>query len=407
MSSMSTYDPPSPSLLQPVASSSKSKRPSVKVLNTHSILDAARDGKVISPAEAVHLLQLTRDEDLLALRQAADEIRQRQVGEAVFYSNAFSLYLTNYCEFYPTLYDYPKKAGDERGFALSIDGIDEILERALAQSAQQLYVSGGGAWSSLRIAGLEAPTLLKTYAKVLSHVRERAPGLELTGFSPDEIEFLSIISNRNERYLLEMFHDLGLRGLGGNGSEILVDEVRQRISPKKCSVKRWFEIANLASQLGLSVQAKIEAGPLESLTQRVSQLERLRQALKTARDTGQALFNVLVPQMWTRIPTALSPREVLSPQIRPEDRFKLTAVMRLYLGDLLPEQQVFWTANGVHEAQDALTWGANGLGGTNALDYLSFLAGTPPLRLRNEFNQSDFKRLIEEMGRTPLLKTWL
>ena len=70
----------------------------MKVLNTHAILDAARDGSMISPAEALHLLQLTRDEDLSALRQAADELRRRQVGESVFYSNAFSLYLTNYCE---------------------------------------------------------------------------------------------------------------------------------------------------------------------------------------------------------------------------------------------------------------------------------------------------------------------
>lgn len=402
---MSTYEPPSPSLLQPAASSSKSRRPSMKVLNTHAILDAARDGSMISPAEALHLLQLTRDEDLSALRQAADELRRRQVGESVFYSNAFSLYLTNYCEFYPTLYDYPKKAGDERGFVLSIDGIDEILERALAQSAQQLYVSGGGACSSLRIPGLEAPTLLKTYVKVLSHVRERTPELRLTGFSPDEIEFLSIVSNRNERYLLEMLQDLGVRGLGGNGSEILVDEVRQRVSAKKCSVKRWFEIAATASQLGLTVQAKIETGPLENLTQRVSHLERLRQALNMSREKGQVLFQVLIPQMWTRMPTVSPAREVLSPQIRPEDRFKLTAVMRLYLGDLLPDQQVCWTTNGAHEAQDALTWGANGLGGTNALDYLSFLAGTPVLRLGSEFNESDFNRLIEETGRSPLLKT--
>ena len=378
----------------------------MKALNTHSVLEAARDGRVISSAEALHLLQLTRDEDLSALRQAADEIRARQVGESVFYASIFSLYLTNHCEISPTLYEYPKQIGDQRRFMLSIDGIDELLERALAQSVQQLYVSGGGAWSNLLIPGLEAPTLLKTYVKVLSHVRERMPKVRLTGFSPDEIEFLRIVTNRSDRYLLEMFQDLGLAGLGGNGAEILVDEIRQKISPKKCLVKRWFEIVTLASQVGLAVEAKIEAGPYESWTQRVSHLERLRHALRMAREQNQILFNVLTPQMWTKLPAVLPAREVLSPQVRPEDRLKLTAVMRLYLGDLIPDQQVCWMVNGTHEAQDALTWGANGLGGTNTLDYLSFLTGTSALHLGREFNEDDFKRLIEETARTPPLKSW-
>jgi FO synthase subunit 2 len=384
---------------------------SLKVMNTASILDAAGDGRPLTPVEALHLLQLHREDDLQALRQTADAVRRRQVGDGVFYHSATSIYLTNYCELSPALYDYPKAAGDERGCVLTIDGIDELLERALSQQVQQLYLSGGGYWSALVVPGLEAPSSLKTYAKVLSHLRERAPGIEILAFSPDEIDFLSIVSDRNEAYLLELFQDLGLRGLGGHGAEILVDAVRQQISPKKATVKRWFEIVSAAQRLGVPVQAPLEAGPLATLSQRVAHLDRLRQFMASHTeedaDTGESPFSVLIPQMWTRLPSALRLADTHRPLVRPEDRLKLTAVMRLFLGDILPDQQVFWQPNGVTEAQDALTWGANGLGGTNALSHLAFLSdsgGAQGVRkLTQEFTADDFKRLILETGRKPAL----
>lgn len=377
----------------------------MKVLNTVSILDAVRDGRELSAVEALHLLQLNREDELSMLRQAADEVRQRQVGDAVSYQASCSLYLTNFCELAPVLYDYPKTSGDERGYILTIDGIDEILERAVAQSVSRLYVSGGGFWSILQIPGLEAPTGLKTYAKLLSYLREKAPGMVISGLSPDEVDFLSIIGNRNETYVLELLQDAGLSILGGQGAEILVDAVRQRISPKKASVKRWFEIAQSARKAGLLVQARLEAGPLETLQQRVSHLERLRHVLQQEDNSGATPFMEFFPQMWTRLPALFNTPDAPRPQVRPEDRLKLTAVTRLFLGDWLPNQQVFWQPNGSNEAQDALQWGANALGGTDALAHLSFLSGVHPLRLVQEYSPEDLKRLIEEAGRQPLLRT--
>jgi FO synthase subunit 2 len=363
----------------------------IKVLNTSSILDAVTDGRMLSPVEALHLLKISKDEDLASLRQAADEVRQRQVGDAVFYASASSLYLTNYCELAPALYDYPRLPGDPNGFVLSIDGIDAILERSVAQKIQQLYVSGGGYWSPLVIPGLEEPTVIKTYARVMSHIREHAPGLELTGFSPDEVEFLCIVSNRDEHYVLEMLKDLGLRVLGGNGVDVLVDSVRQAISPKKATVKRWLEIVTAAKAQGLLVQARLEAGPVETLQQRVAHL-----SIPT--------FCGIIPQMWTRLPSALMSPDSVKPQVSPEDRLKLTAVLRLFLGEALPDQQVFWQANGACEAQDALLWGANGLGSTNVLADLAFLSGSSAIQPVQEFSESDFQRLIQETGRKPVLR---
>ena len=375
-----------------------------KGLNTTAILESAQEGKALSPVEALHMLGLTRDEELAALREAADAVRQRQVGEAVAYRHAVALYLTNYCEMAPALYDYPRLPGDAGGFVCSIDNIDAILERSLSQGVTQLALSGGGFWSALIIPGLEAPTALKTYARVMTHVREHAPALEIIGFSPDEIEFLSIVSNRSVGYVLALLQDLGLCQLGGAGIEILADPVRHQISPKKATVKRWFEVVSAAKKLNLPVQAKLEAGPLDTALQRVAHLEQLRNYLQAEQKQSVWRFETLVPQLWTHRPDKLVHPKSPRPLVSSEDRLKLTAVSRLFLGEWLPDQQVCWMPGGAHEAQEALQWGANTLGGTHALSYVNFLAGSASNQGVQEFTVHDFHTLIAETGRTPFMQ---
>ncbi len=382
-----------------VSNGSPSGKPR-KGLNTTAILEAAQEGKSLSAVEALHLLGLMRDEELAALREAADAVRSRQVGDVVSYGHACSIYFTNFCEMAPALYPYPRLPGDAGGFVLSIDDIDAILERALSQGITQLALSGGGFWSALSIPGLEAPTALKAYARVLSYVRGVAPALELNGFSPDEIEFLSIVSDRSVSYVLELFQDLGLRQLGAAGIEILDDRLRYQISPKKATVQRWFEIVSVARKLNLPVLAKLEAGPLETALQRAAHLDRLRNFLQANREESPWRFESLVPQHWTHRPDKLTHPKSPRPLVASVDRLKLTAVSRLFLGELLPQQQVCWMPGGSHEAQEALQWGANSLGATNALDYLNFLAaGKQGVQ---EFQASDFHTLIAETGRQPV-----
>lgn len=373
----------------------------LKPLKTRSILGAALDGKDISPAEALHLLQLTKEDDLHRLREAADELRKRQVGDTIHYATGASLYITNLCELEPALYPYPRKPGDSQAYTLTIDDIDACLEQAIRRSEQRMYISAGGAWAYLQIPGLEAPHILKTYAKLLRHVREKAPSLHIEGFSPDEVDFLCVLSDRSERYILEMFQDYGLKTLGGHGVEILSNPVRQAISPKKATVKRWFEIAEAAYSLELPIIAKIEAGPVESLKQRIQHLSYL----KAFQHTHAGAFSLLIPQLWNRPPAKPIPK---SPGLMPgltqwghTDRLKLAAVARLFLGEAIANQSVCWLPNAENEIQEALLWGANDAGATDALSYLAFLSGS---RAPDPLSESDLQRLINETGRTAALR---
>jgi FO synthase subunit 2 len=374
------------------------KSATLNALNTSSLLESVMDGRELSSTEALHLLRLEKKEDLASLREAADTLRQRQVGDTVLYTTGASLFLTNLCEMSPTLYPYPKTPGQDHSRTLTIDDLDTCLEAVKYQQLNQLSINSGGFWPYLQIPGLESPNILKTYANVFGYIHDKAHDLKLIGLSPDEVEFLCILADRNARYVLEMLHDHGLRVLGGNGVEILVDDIRRKIALRKTTVKRWFEIVAQAYQLEIPVIGKLEAGPLETLQQRVTHLEKMRAFLK--KHPGAFLY--FVPQMWERKPAqpnSMAPAR--TSRVTSFDRLKLTAVARLFLGDVLPNQQVFWQLNSddraqTEESQDGLQWGTNHIGGTDALAYPAFLSGS---HIVERFTEADMQRLITETGR--------
>lgn len=360
-------------------------------LKPRSILDAAEDGRELSTAEAAHLLTLTQDDDLTRLRQVADTLRKRQTGEAVLYETGTSLFLTNLCEMAPILYPYPRKPAETGAYTLTIDDIDATLELAHARQLRTITVSGGGFWEGLSIPGLEAPNALKTCMKLLRHIQERYPTFSIRGFSPDEIEFLCILNDRSERYMLDLLMDHGLSVLMGFGSDVLVDSVRVKASPRKATVKRWLEITATARRLELPVIASIEAGPLETVAERVRHLDVLRRFLRKHPGT----FSRIIPYMWTKPPSQPTATPGL-PFTSHTHRLKLIAVTRLFLGEAIPNQQVCWLPDRMEEAQDALSWGANHFGSTDSLAYHHFLTGN---RTSTSFNEQELKDLIAETGR--------
>jgi FO synthase subunit 2 len=355
------------------------------------ILDTVEDGRELSAGDALQLLRIQKEDDMALLREAADATRKRQRGDAIGTNAGCSLFLTSLDEMAPAIYSYPRRPGDTGAWTLSIDEIDACLELAGYRNLTQITVSSGGFWPYLQIPGLEAPTLLKTYAKVLAHIREKAPTLTITGFSPDEVDFLRIISDRSERYVLELLKDQGLQVLDGHGAEILVDAVRRKVSPKKAKVKRWLEIVATAHSLAVPTVLKIEAGHFETLQQRVQHLERAREFLKKQ----PGAFSMLVPQMWT----GKAPEEARNEGRNSmpgaacrthQDQLRLIAVSRLFLGELLPTQQVFWQPDGAEQAKEGLQWGADFLGSTDSLSYHAFLAGS---RERVDFTPDELARL--------------
>lgn len=350
-------------------------------LQIKPILDAVMDGRALSPDEALFLLSLDKPGDLAALQQAAGELARRQVSQPTQPTFSCSLFLTNLCELQPQIYPYPKQPGQPGVFVLGIDEIDAVLETCQRQEQPHLSISGGGFWSTLRPPGFEKPTLMKTYARLLEYIREKCPFLYLSGFSPDEVEFLSIVTGYSPRYILEFLKDHGIQELRGGPLGLLVTSVRRQISPKLMPVKEWLELVRLAANLQMPTRLEVDLGHLEKMSERVQHLVRVREFLAADKHAeGLSVFTGVAPYMLIRNPSKQQHWEGAR-HAAPKERSKWLAVSRLFLGEHLPVQGVFWcddATDPLEEAAEGLRWGASQIGETDALSRQAFLMGAQP-----------------------------
>ena len=83
---------------------------------------------------------------------------------------------------------------------------------------------------------------------------------------------------------------------------------------------------------------------------------------------------ILLPFVGQNAPSMLRKR-VGRDQPCLEDTMILTAVARIYLGNVIPNQQPSWVKLGFNGALGALEWGCNDLGGTLMEEHITSMAG--------------------------------
>ncbi|MDD3581056.1 MAG: dehypoxanthine futalosine cyclase [Desulfobacca sp.] len=283
------------------------------------------------------------DEDLLTLGRWADQARQRWHPEPrVTYVVDRNINYTNICVSGCRFCAFYRPPGAPGGY---------VLERAaLIQKLQETKDLGGT--GILLQGGLNPGLPLEYYEELLIFIR-RAFGLHIHGFSPPEIVFLSRLSGLSVKEILERLIAAGLGSIPGGGAEILVDRVRQAISPHKCTVPEWLAVMETAHGLGLRTTATMMFGHLETRAERLEHLLRLREL----QDRTQG-FTAFIPWSYQPGGTALGGTSagVL-------EYLKTLAIARLVL-DNFANLQVSWVTQGAKVAQVALKFGANDFGST-------------------------------------------
>ncbi|OPX20320.1 MAG: dehypoxanthine futalosine cyclase [Desulfobacca sp. 4484_104] len=283
------------------------------------------------------------DEELLTLGRWADQARQRRHPEPrVTYVVDRNINYTNICVSGCRFCAFYRRPGAPSGY---------VLERAtLIQKLQETKDLGGT--GILLQGGLNPALPLEYYEELLIFIR-RAFGLHIHGFSPPEIVFLARLSGLSIKETLKRLIAAGLGSIPGGGAEILVDRVRQTISPNKCTVQEWLAVMETAHGLGLRTTATMMFGHLETRAERVEHLLRLREL----QDRTQG-FTAFIPWAYQPGGTALggTGTGVL-------EYLKNLAISRLVL-DNFANLQVSWVTQGAKVAQVALKFGANDFGST-------------------------------------------
>ena len=219
-------------------------------------------------------------------------------------------------------------------------------------------------------SGIHPDWGLDDYLGWLRFAKEIAPALHLHAYSPMEVAHMCDVSGQPPREVFAALRDAGLGSTPGTAAEVLVDGVRERISPNKLPVARWVEIIEASHASGIRSTATVMFGHIEEPTELA---EHMRVVRELQERTGG--FTEFVPLSFIPFQTRLGRSHGVQ-EITREENLKHTAVFRLALGDTVASLQASWVKMGLDAATEALTWGVNDLGGTLMEESISRMAGS-------------------------------
>jgi cyclic dehypoxanthinyl futalosine synthase len=343
------------------------------------VIDKVLDGERITPANALDLYHLPLNE----LGQLADRRRQMakehafggRGSEIVTYIIDRNINYTNVCNVYCKFCAFYRTERDADHYVLSHEQIDQKIDELVAIGGIQILMQGG-----------HHPKLgIDYYLNLLHHIREKYPQINIHGFSPPEFNHFAEVFKMPIREVIQKFNDAGLGSIPGGGGEILVDRVRNRISPLKCNSDQWLEVMRIAHELGLNSSATMMFGHVETIEDRIEHLERLRQLQD---ETGG--FTAFI--CWT-----FQPENVIlkATPVGSAEYLRTQALARIYL-DNFENLQSSWVTQGPRIGQVALRYGANDFGSVMMEENVVSQAGAS-FRITRE----EIERLLADAGFEP------
>ena len=262
-------------------------------------------------------------------------------------------------------------------------GHDETYTQSFEEISQRINELEDIGGSRILMQGGVNPDLeFSWYLDLISYLVENHPDIHLDCFSPIEIEGIAEVSGMTTLEVLTQLQAAGLHGLPGGGAEMLVEEVRKDISPKKGNPDNWLRVMQEAQSLGLTTSATNVFGFGETLRQRVQHMSRIRDLQDYALqnyDNGFTSFIAWPVQLESNSfgrRNRGQNKHVLG--AGPTEYIRHIAVSRLFF-DNIASIQASWPTMGLGVAQMALLSGANDAGSTMMEENVVSASGTTKL----------------------------
>jgi cyclic dehypoxanthinyl futalosine synthase len=352
----------------------------IAALLENNVAEKVRAGARITGEEARHLYSAPLPElgELADARrrQVQAEAHQGRGNEIVTYILDRNINYTNVCNVYCKFCNFYRTEKDADAYVLTHAQIDEKIDELVALGGNQILMQGG-----------HHPRLdLDFYLSLLNHLREKYPQVNVHGFSPPEFNHFAEVFKMPLEEVIRRFQEAGLGSIPGGGGEILVNRIRERISPLKCDADQWLRVMEIAHGLGLKSSATMMFGHVESLDDRIEHLQRLRDLQdKTGGFTAFICWTFQSEGTVLKVPETAGSYEYL----------RMQALSRIFL-DNIPNIQASWVTQGPQIGQMALQFGANDFGSLMMEENVVSQAGAH-FRMTVE----EMRRLITEAGYEP------
>ena len=299
-------------------------------------------------------VELLTNGDLLELGKAADKIRREKFGDVTTFIIDRNINYTNVCKNECKFCAFWRRKDHKDAYVLSHEEILEKVRETVAAGGTQVMIQGG----------LNPDLPLGYFEKMLSDIKKNFD-VTIHSFTATEILHFAQLEGITILDTLKRLQAAGLDSLPGGGAEILVDDVRKKISPKKIMTDDWLKVMRLAHSIGMKTTATMVIGFGENFSQRVEHMEKIR---RLQDETGG--FRAFIT--WTYQPKNT---ELGGEKINSWDYMKTLAVTRIFL-DNVEHIQGSWVTQGERIGQLALGFGADDLGSIMLEENVVRAAGT-------------------------------
>ena len=299
-------------------------------------------------------IKLFETGDLLELGERANKIRQEKFGDTITFIIDRNINYTNICKNECKFCAFFRKQNHKDAYLLTFDEILEKVRETVEAGGTQVMIQGG----------LHPDLPLSYYEEMLRLIKKKFD-ITIHSFTATEILYFAQKEGISVRDTLKRLQAAGLDSLPGGGAEILVDEVRKKISPKKIMTDDWLNVMKQAHSIGMESTATMVIGFGETYEQRIEHMEKIRNLQD---ETGG--FRAFITWTYQPANTALGGKKVHS-----VDYMKTLAITRIYL-DNIKHIQGSWVTQGERIGQLTPAFGADDLGSIMLEENVVKAAGT-------------------------------
>ncbi len=335
-------------------------------MNLEEIYQKLDQDQRISKAEAFFLYQKA---DWLTLAQKAQARRAQRLGANwASYTLFRVINYTNICNIDCSFCSFKRHEGEQGAYVMSQEEVLAKVKSTLELGVGQIFLQGG----------VHPDLPFSYYTELLRAIKATYP-VHIRGFSPVEIQYMAQLEGRPSLGIIQELKAAGLDSVPGAGAEILVERVRQILSPQKCTVEEWGQILKECHSLGLRGSANLVFGSVETKEEIFEHLDFIR---RLQEDTGG--FDSFIP--WTFQPQT---KAFEVQKVPPQEYLKILALCRLFL-DNIENIEVSVMVLGKEIGELALGMGAN--------DISSPVIEEKVLRSYGTKSENEAQLLIEDAG---------
>jgi aminodeoxyfutalosine synthase len=317
--------------------------------------------------------------DVVGLGILATAARRARFGDRAFYVVNHHINYTNICINGCRFCAFHRSQESPDGYLLSPKEV-----------AAQVSGSGVLGLKEVHLVGAINPEPdFSYYIDLLRAIKRVGPDVRIKAFTAVEIDHISKQASLSWTDCLAALRDAGLDALPGGGAEVFSERVRRELFPAKIDADTWLAIHAAAHSLGIGTNATLLFGHIETQTERIEHLLRLR-----AQQDETGGFRAFIPLVFHPGNTFLS--DLKGPT--GVEILKITAAARLLLSNIA-HIKAYWIMLGLKLAQTALHFGADDLEGTIVAEKIAHQAGA---ETAVGLTRADLERLILSAGFTPV-----